>query len=95
MSIFIGHASISEKGTTEGAKGDSTGKEVCTRSWYSKPWDYMAIHPDPDVRERHAKAIERACANNNIGFTGYEKNGGAKARPRSPTLTAPQWRKAV
>ena len=74
MSIFIGHASISEKGTTEGAKGDSTGKEVCTRSWYSKPWDYMAIHPDPDVRERHAKAIERACANNNIGYGWSDRN---------------------
>ena len=74
MSVLIGHASISEKGTTEGAKGDSTGKEVCTRTWYSKPWGYMAIHPDADVRERHARAIEQACANNNIGYGQSDRN---------------------
>lgn len=74
MAVLIGHASISEKGTIEGEKGDSTGKEVCTRNWYSKPWSYMAIHPDPDVRERHAKAIEQACANNNIGYGQNDRN---------------------
>lgn len=74
MAIMIGHASISEKGTIEGAKGDSNGKEVCTRNWYSKPWGYMAIHPDPDVRERHAKAVEAACANNAIGYGQSDRN---------------------
>ena len=74
MAVLIGHASISEKGTINGTKGDSTGKEVCTRSWYSKPWDYMAIHPDANARERHAKAIEQACANNNIGYGQNDRN---------------------
>lgn len=74
MAVLIGHASISEQGTINGAKGDSTGKEVCTRNWYNKPWDYMAIHPDPDVRERHARAIEQACANNNIGYGQSDRN---------------------
>ena len=60
--VLIGHASISEKGTVNGTKGDSTGKEVCTRTWYSKPWDFMAIHPDANVREKHAKAVEDAGA---------------------------------
>ena len=74
MSIMIGHASISEKGTINGTKGDSTGREVCTRTWYSKPWDYMAIHPDSKVRENHALAIEAACANNNIGYGQNDRN---------------------
>lgn len=74
MSILIGHASISESGTINGAKGDSTGKEVCTREWYSKPWDFMAIHPDATVREKHAKAVEAACANNNIGYGQSDRN---------------------
>jgi len=74
MSIRIGHASISEKGTINGSKGDQTGGEVCVRSWYSKPWDYMAIHPDANVREKHAKAIEAACANNNIGYGQADRN---------------------
>ena len=74
MSVRIGHASISEKGTTNGAKGDQTGKEVCTRTWYSKPWDYMAVHPDAAVREKHAEAVEAACANNNIGYGQNDRN---------------------
>lgn len=74
MSVLIGHASISEKGTINGAKGDSTTKEVCTRTWYSKPWDFMAIHPDAAVREKHAKAVEAACANNNIGYGQSDRN---------------------
>ena len=74
MSVLIGHASISEEGTINGTKGDNNGKEVCTRTWYSKPWEYMAIHPDPSVRERHAKAIEQACANNHIGYGQSDRN---------------------
>ena len=74
MSVLIGHASISEKGTTNGTKGDSTGKEVCTRTWYHKSWDYMAIHPDVTVREKHAQAVEDACANDNVGYGQSDRN---------------------
>lgn len=74
MSVRIGHASISEKNTTNGSKGDQTGKEVCIRTWYSRPWDYMAVHPDAAVREKHAEAIEAACANNNIGYGQNDRN---------------------
>ncbi|MCC8152690.1 MAG: hypothetical protein LIO96_14955 [Lachnospiraceae bacterium] len=69
MAVYIGHASISENGTVQGEAGDQTKKEVCTRTWYSKPWDFMAIHPDATVREKHAKAIEEACANDDIGYS--------------------------
>lgn len=74
MSILIGHASISENGTINGQKGDQTKKEVCTREFYSKPWDYVAIHPDPTVREKHAKAVEAGCANDNIGYGQGDRN---------------------
>ena len=74
MSIRIGHASISENGSVNGAKGDGTGKEVCVREWYSKPWDFMAIHPEEAVREKHAKAVEAACANDNIGYGQGDRN---------------------
>lgn len=34
------HASIDENGTIVGAKqGDQTGKEICVRSYYNKPWE--------------------------------------------------------
>ncbi len=74
MSIRIGHASISENGSVNGAKGDSTGKEVCVRGWYSKPWDFMAVHPEAAVRERHAQAVEAACENDNIGYGQGDRN---------------------
>lgn len=74
MGIRIGHASISENGTTSGKAGDQTGKEVCIREWYSKPWDYMAIHPDANVREKHAAAVEAACKNDNIGYNWWGTN---------------------
>lgn len=74
MSVRIAHASISEKGTINGVKGDQTKKEVCIRAWYSKLWDYMAIHPDPAVREKHAKAAEAGCANDNIGYGQGDRN---------------------
>lgn len=74
MSVLIGHASLSEKGTKNGAKGDSTKKEVCVRSWYDKGWDYMAIHPNATVRSKHAKAVENICANNNIGYGQNDRN---------------------
>lgn len=74
MLVKIGHASISELGTVNGKKGDQTGKEVCIRTWYSKPWSYMAIHPDAAVREKHAQAVEAACANDNIGYGQGDRN---------------------
>jgi len=34
----------------------------------------MAIHPDATVREKHAKAIEDLCANDNIGYGQNDRN---------------------
>ena len=68
MAILIGHASISEKGTINGTSGDQTGKEVCTRYWYSKPWNVMLICIDKDLAARAAQEMRYACANNNIGY---------------------------
>ena len=36
------HASINEFGGTKGGQtGDQTGEEICTRSYYNKPWTYV------------------------------------------------------
>ena len=73
--IYIGHASIDENGKTKGGTArDQTGKEVCKRTWYSKPWDFMAIYPTASVREKHAAAIEDACANAKIGYDQNQRN---------------------
>lgn len=74
MSVKIGHARASEKGTINGVKGDSTGREVETRLFYDGNWDFVAIHPDEAVREKHAKAVEAACANNKIGYGQGDRN---------------------
>ena len=69
MAVKIGHASIDERGKIAGgAAGDSTGKEVCTRSWYSKPWTCVIRPKDSAKAEKIAKAMEQACENNKIGY---------------------------
>lgn len=81
MSVLIGHASISETGGVTGTPGDSTGREVYTCGWYDGGWKYMALHPDAAVRNRHAAAVEAACANNNVGYGWNDRNSlNAQAR---------------
>ena len=55
VAMFIGngqivHASINEKGTVKGGKeGDQTGKEICTRSYYNKPWNSVLRYKEAVV----------------------------------------------
>ena len=69
MSVTIGHASIDENNKAKGGNaGDQTKKEVCTRSWYSKPWTSVIRPKDSAKAEKIAKAMEQACANDKIGY---------------------------
>lgn len=69
MAVTIGHASIDENKTIKGgAAGDQTKKEVCTRSWYSKPWTSVIRPKSSTVAEKIAKAMEQACNNDKIGY---------------------------
>lgn len=46
----IVHASIDENGkTTGGKKGDQTKKEICTRSYYSYPWDFCLRYKEVET----------------------------------------------
>ena len=74
MAVTIGHASLDEnKNINGGSAGDQTQKEVCTRSWYSKPWTSVIRPKDSNVAERIAKAMEQACANDNIGYDQHQR----------------------
>lgn len=74
MSVKIGHASIDERGKARGgAAGDQTGREVCTRDWYNKPWIAVIRPKSSTVAEKIAKAMEAACTNNNIGYDQNER----------------------
>lgn len=71
----IGHASKDERGKYTGGKaGDQTKAEVATRSWYSRPWTYVLRANEQSVREKIAYAMERACANDKIGYDQWERN---------------------
>ena len=69
MAVYIGHASIDERGkANSGVAGDQTGKEVYKRTWYSKPWHTVFRPKSATIAEKIAKAMEQACANDNIGY---------------------------
>lgn len=74
MAVKIGHASIDENNKANNGKaGDQTAKEVCTRNWYSKPWTSVIRPKDSAHAEKIAKAMEQACANDNIGYDQYQR----------------------
>ena len=75
MAIKIGHASIDENSKIKGGSaGDQTKKEVCTRSWYDKDWDFVLRPKSSTVAEKSAKACEKGCANNKIGYDQNQRN---------------------
>lgn len=74
MSVMICHASLSENGTINGQKGDQTGREVCKRTWYSKPWNYVIRFTDKNMAEKVAWCMEKASDNNFIGYSQATRN---------------------
>lgn len=75
MAIKIGHASIDENRKIKcGSAGDQTGKEVCTRSWYTTGWEYVLRPKTKELAEKSARACEKGCANNNIGYDQNQRN---------------------
>lgn len=73
--IKIGHASGDERGKLSGGNaGDQTGREVCVRGWYNRPWSHIIRADDPRVAERIALAMEGACANPLIGYDQGQRN---------------------
>ena len=74
MAVRLAYASLSEYGGINGQKGDQTGSEVRVNNWYSDAWIKMFIHPDPNVRERHAIAAEAGANNPVIGYGQFDRN---------------------
>ena len=74
----IAHASIDEnKHISGGQAGNQTGKEVCIRQWYKKPWTVLLRHPDRVVREQIATVAETLATppyNALIGYDQKERN---------------------
>ena len=75
MSVMIAHASIDEHGKAKGGKAaDQTGKEVCIRTWYNKPWNCVIRFNDASMREKIARCMENAANNNHIGYDQNQRN---------------------
>lgn len=73
MAVLIGSARSSYGNTTPGDQ--HSGLEVSTQTWYlhSKGW-YVLRAKDAAAQEKIAVAMERACANNNIGYSQPTRN---------------------
>lgn len=70
MSVVIGHAAGDEnKELKYGKAGDQTGREVSKRNWYLHKKGWVLLRPkSSSAAEKIAKAMEMACANNQIGY---------------------------
>lgn len=68
MAVKIGSARSSYGDTSPGDQ--NKGLEVSTQDWYkhSKGWVLLRAK-DPEARERIATAMQRACDNNDIGYS--------------------------
>lgn len=74
MGIKIGHASIDERGKISGGKaGDQTGKEICIRSWYSKPWNVYLECTDRSLADKAANIMGQICDNSAYGYDQIER----------------------
>lgn len=71
----IAHASGDEHHKLRGGTaGDQTGTEVTIREWYNRPWNVVLHWKDPIMGDRCATAMERACANDKIGYDQDQRN---------------------
>ena len=75
MAVRIGHASIDENSRAHSGKaGDQTGKECKISNWYSKPWLVVLRPKSSSIAEKSARACEKLCACNLVGYDQYERN---------------------
>ena len=75
MAVYIGQASIDERGKiTGGQAGNQSGKELNKSNWYNGGWTLLIRAKDPNLAEKMAKACEAGVANKNIGYDQYQRN---------------------
>ena len=79
MSVIICHASVSENGDAgwngKAKAGDQTGREVCTRSWYNKPFPYtIRYDKDSSLPKKWAKIAKKLADSNLVGYDQSQRN---------------------
>ena len=74
MSVMIGQASSDERGQYRGGlAGNQTGRELNMRAWYNRPWDTVLRPRRPEIAEKIATAMEKACRNLFIGYDQWQR----------------------
>lgn len=72
---YIAHASIDERGKISGGSaGDQTKREVCIRTWYSKPWNYLLKILNTKVRKVFGNNMIALAKNDNVGYDQSQRN---------------------
>lgn len=75
MAVTLVHASIDERGKINGGQaGDQTSKEVCTRTYYSKPWNVMLRYKDSSVAKKAVEIAVKLAKSNLVGYDQYQRN---------------------
>ena len=73
--VMIAHASKDENSKFKNGKaGDQTKQEVCIRTWYNRPWTHLIRFNDAKMANKLAEAMERAAANDHIGYDQNQRN---------------------
>lgn len=69
--VTLAHAVGSETGTTDGKRGDQTGKEVRLQAWYisGKKWDLVLRCKTKKNRTLIAEDAVAGARNNNLGYS--------------------------
>ena len=67
--VKIGHASSDERGRySGGTAGDQSGREVCIRDWYNRPWNVVVRPKKTAVAAGIVRNCVEACENECIGY---------------------------
>lgn len=73
--VIIGNARIDEHDNTTGGSAGDQGREVVTQSWYCPDGGWIVLRPNsPDVAEKIASSMQKACDNNHIGYDQSNRN---------------------
>lgn len=73
--VTICHSSIDERGKASGGiAGDQTGKEVCTRGWYSKNWKIVFRYKDREIAKKVAVIAKKIADSGLVGYDQGQRN---------------------
>lgn len=74
MADYIAHASLGSNGKVKGDTAGDQGREVCIRTWYNKPFQYVLRIMNEEVRIQFANNMIDIANNNKVGYDQNQRN---------------------